>query len=118
MSSQPSLPIRLAFRAYKTLVSPILHALSPTQCKFLPTCSEYAYIALARHGVLRGSLLAARRIARCHPFAAGGLDPVPGLKEPISPSPKPNPSIYHGTCASSQAVAPAGPTPAPNQIDR
>jgi putative membrane protein insertion efficiency factor len=78
MSEQaPNPALRFAFRAYKSLFSPLIHALSPTQCKFLPTCSEYAYIALARHGVFRGSALALRRIARCHPFAAGGLDPVP-----------------------------------------
>ena len=81
MSEQaPNPAIRLAFRIYKSLVSPLIHAISPTQCKFLPTCSEYAYVAIARHGVVRGSLLAARRIARCHPFASGGLDPVPPSK--------------------------------------
>ncbi|SFS02505.1 hypothetical protein SAMN05421771_0686 [Granulicella pectinivorans] len=76
----PNPLLRFAFRTYKSLFSPLIHAISPTQCKFLPTCSEYAYIALSRHGFLRGSLLAARRIARCHPFAAGGLDPVPPSK--------------------------------------
>jgi putative membrane protein insertion efficiency factor len=68
---------RLAFRAYKAVLSPVLHAISPTQCKFLPTCSEYAYIAIARHGVFRGTALALRRISHCHPWATGGLDPVP-----------------------------------------
>jgi putative membrane protein insertion efficiency factor len=69
--------LRLVFRTYKTAVSPILHAISPTQCKFLPTCSEYAYIAIARHGPLRGTALALKRILHCHPWAKGGLDPVP-----------------------------------------
>ncbi len=51
--------------------------LQPSQCLYLPTCSEYAYVALSRFGVLRGSWLTLGRIARCHPFAKGGLDPVP-----------------------------------------
>ena len=78
----PGLPLRVAFGVYKTILSPLLHAISPTQCKFLPTCSEYAYTALARHGAWRGTALAVRRISRCHPFAKGGLDPVPAAKEP------------------------------------
>ena len=78
----PSLPLRFAFGLYKTVVSPVLHAISPTQCKFLPTCSEYAYTAIARHGAWWGTALALRRISRCHPFAKGGLDPVPAAKEP------------------------------------
>ncbi len=64
-------------RLYKLIISPLLHALSPAQCKFLPTCSEYAYVAVHRHGALRGTWLAVRRLARCHPFTRGGLDPVP-----------------------------------------
>jgi putative membrane protein insertion efficiency factor len=68
---------RTLFAAYKRVISPLLHAVSPTQCKYLPTCSEYAYAAVVRHGWLRGSWLAMRRLARCHPFAKGGLDPVP-----------------------------------------
>lgn len=62
---------------YKRLLSPLIHPRSLTQCKYLPTCSEYAYVAVVRHGWLRGSWLALRRLARCHPFAAGGADPVP-----------------------------------------
>jgi putative membrane protein insertion efficiency factor len=62
-----------AIRAYKTAVSPLL----PPACRFTPTCSEYAYLAVERHGVLRGSWLAAGRLLRCHPFARGGFDPVP-----------------------------------------
>ena len=74
---EPSRPARVAFALYQGLLSPVLHTLSPTRCRYLPTCSEYAYIALARFGLVRGSWLALRRLARCHPFAAGGLDPVP-----------------------------------------
>jgi putative membrane protein insertion efficiency factor len=75
--------LRCAFRVYKSVFSPLAHALSPTQCLYLPTCSEYAYVALARFGVVRGSWLALRRLARCHPFAKGGLDPVPQGKSPL-----------------------------------
>ena len=73
----PSLLIRIAFRLYKSILSPILHVFGTSQCLYLPTCSEYAYIALIRFGLVRGSWLALCRLARCHPFAKGGLDPVP-----------------------------------------
>ena len=62
---------------HKRVLSPLLNVLAPTQCKYLPTCSEYAYVAIVRHGWARGSWLAVRRIARCHPFTSGGHDPVP-----------------------------------------
>jgi len=66
----------LAF--YKRWLSPALHALSPGGgCKFLPTCSEYAAEAITVHGPMRGVLMAAWRLVRCHPFTRGGLDPVP-----------------------------------------
>ncbi len=68
---------RLAFRIYKSVLSPVLQAISPSRCLYLPTCSEYAYIAVSRFGTLRGSWLALRRLARCHPWGKGGLDPVP-----------------------------------------
>ncbi len=67
----------LLLRAYKRILSPVLHAVSVSQCKYLPTCSEYAYVAVVRHGWLRGGWLALGRLARCHPFSKGGLDPVP-----------------------------------------
>jgi putative membrane protein insertion efficiency factor len=79
---QPSLAVRIAYRLYKSVLSPILHAFSPSQCLYLPTCSEYAYVALVRFGVFKGSWLALRRVARCHPFAKGGLDPVPSSVAP------------------------------------
>jgi len=69
--------LRLAFFVYKRVLSPVAHAISPAQCLYLPTCSEYAYVALHRFGLAKGSWLAAKRLARCHPFAKGGLDPVP-----------------------------------------
>jgi hypothetical protein len=60
-------------RLYKLLISPIL----PPACRFHPTCSEYASIALKRHGALRGLYLGLCRIGRCHPWCEGGCDPVP-----------------------------------------
>jgi putative membrane protein insertion efficiency factor len=71
-----------AFLFYKRILSPMLHLITPAQCKYLPTCSEYAYIALARFGIIRGAWLAVRRILRCHPWASGGLDPVPENSKP------------------------------------
>ena len=61
---------------YRYGVSPLLGR----PCRFQPTCSEYALEALHRHGVWRGSLLAATRIARCHPWGGSGYDPVPPLR--------------------------------------
>ena len=69
--------LAFAFRAYKALLSPLLHAIAPSRCLYLPTCSEYAYTAVSRFGILHGSWLALRRFARCHPWGKGGLDPVP-----------------------------------------
>lgn len=74
---QPGFAARAIWQVYKSLVSPIMHAFSHSQCIYLPTCSEYAYVALSRFGAVRGSWLALRRVLRCHPFARGGFDPVP-----------------------------------------
>jgi putative membrane protein insertion efficiency factor len=60
-------------KAYRYVVSPLI---GPS-CRFHPSCSEYAIEALRRFGPLRGSWLAARRLARCHPWHPGGYDPVP-----------------------------------------
>ena len=73
VSIKPARALAGVFAAYKRFVSPLL----PPACRFTPTCSEYARDAVTRHGVRRGLALAARRLARCHPFNAGGLDPVP-----------------------------------------
>ncbi|TKA88927.1 membrane protein insertion efficiency factor YidD [Guyparkeria sp. SB14A] len=61
-------------KGYRLLISPML----PPSCRFYPTCSEYAVEALSRHGALKGGWLTLRRLGRCHPFCAGGIDPVPG----------------------------------------
>ena len=60
-------------RFYRYAISPLLGR----NCRFYPTCSEYAIEAVERHGALRGGLLAAKRVGRCHPFNRGGYDPVP-----------------------------------------
>ena len=58
---------------YRRFISPLL----PPACRFHPTCSAYAAEAVRRHGALKGSFLTVKRLARCHPFCEGGVDPVP-----------------------------------------
>lgn len=60
-------------KSYKYLVSPLL----PPACRFVPSCSEYAAEAVARHGFFHGAMLACWRLLRCNPLAQGGYDPVP-----------------------------------------
>lgn len=66
-------PFLLLIRGYKRLISPLL----PPSCRFYPTCSDYAYEAIEKHGLLKGGRLAIWRVLRCNPFCKGGLDPVP-----------------------------------------
>jgi putative membrane protein insertion efficiency factor len=76
MTSKPSLAGRLAcvvLRGYRVTISPVI---GPA-CRFIPSCSVYAQEAIEQWGVLRGGYLALARLLRCHPFARGGLDPVP-----------------------------------------
>ena len=61
-----------ALRVYKRWVSPML----PSACRFYPTCSEYMRQAVEKYGVRRGVWMGTKRLAKCHPFHAGGVDPV------------------------------------------
>lgn len=60
-------------RGYQRTLSRVL----PSTCRFEPSCSEFGYVAISRYGLLRGGMMTARRLARCHPFHPGGYDPVP-----------------------------------------
>lgn len=66
-------PLIGVIRVYRVAISPWLGI----NCRYVPSCSEYAIDALREHGVVRGSALAARRIGRCHPWGGSGYDPVP-----------------------------------------
>lgn len=91
-------PVRWALigflRAYRLLISPLYGQV----CRYHPSCSAYALDAVTTHGSLRGTWLAVRRLARCHPWAAGGYDPVP-------------PRFEHPEAPRSHA----GPSPSPQQ---
>ena len=69
-----SRPLIGLVKLYRVAISPWLGM----NCRFQPTCSEYAIEALQTHGVFRGTWLAAKRIGRCHPWGGSGYDPVPG----------------------------------------
>ena len=66
-------PIIWFLKAYRFAISPLYGQV----CRYHPTCSAYALQAVETHGAIRGVYLAARRVMRCHPWAAGGYDPVP-----------------------------------------
>ncbi len=66
-------PVLSAIRFYQRHIS----ATTPATCRYLPTCSQYGYDAVQRFGLLRGGWLTLRRLLRCHPFSAGGYDPIP-----------------------------------------
>ncbi len=69
--------VRGALRAYKLTLSPLIGR----QCRFMPSCSEYAAEALVRHGPRRGGYLTVGRLCRCHPFGGSGYDPVPPVRK-------------------------------------
>ncbi len=66
-------PLIWLLKAYRYAISPLYGQV----CRYHPTCSAYALQAVETHGAIRGSYLAARRLLRCHPWSAGGYDPVP-----------------------------------------
>lgn len=80
--------IAAAHRVYKYAVSPALHAAGGVTgaCRFQPTCSEYAAIAVSEYGLLLGGWKALLRLLRCHPFCRGGFDPV-------KPNPRNHPDV-------------------------
>jgi putative membrane protein insertion efficiency factor len=80
--SRTARALLMAVRVYQSFFS----ALMPSACKFYPSCSQYAAEALAIHGARRGTWLALRRVARCHPFTRGGVDLVPDAETPGQPT--------------------------------
>jgi putative membrane protein insertion efficiency factor len=81
MRSPAKFVVLQLLRGYKWAISPMF----PPACRFVPTCSEYAMEAVERYGAVRGGMRALWRVLRCHPFAAGGYDPVSqGLKTDVS----------------------------------
>ncbi|OEZ93047.1 membrane protein insertion efficiency factor YidD [Duganella phyllosphaerae] len=74
--------LRFLLRTYQLTISPLLGP----RCRFYPSCSNYALEALQLHGAAKGSLLAAKRVCRCHPWNEGGFDPVPPPTDPTSSS--------------------------------
>lgn len=79
----------ILIKGYRLIISPWLG----NHCRFTPTCSEYALMAVERHGALKGSWLAVRRLGSCHPWHTGGHDPVP---EQISANKQPSVKHTHG----------------------
>jgi uncharacterized protein len=73
----PQLALLGLLWVYRTFVSPLT---GPT-CRYYPSCSSYAVLAVQRHGAIRGTWLAVRRLGRCHPWAPGGVDDVPPARE-------------------------------------
>lgn len=76
LSRIPAAAAVILITFYRNCISPMF----PPSCRFTPTCSEYALEAIRTHGFLRGTLLALRRLSRCHPWGGSGYDPVPPRK--------------------------------------
>lgn len=106
---------RSALQVYQQLFSPLLHSVGGVAgaCRFQPTCSEYAALAIAHHGMLRGGWLALRRLAKCHPFHAAEFDPVPAprLHATVAPmqSSLPPSTIEEGATRAALRPMPAAP---------
>lgn len=78
LSELPRSVLLASIRFYQAAVSPVL----PPACRYDPSCSEYARLAIERYGAGRGTWLALRRLGRCHPFGGSGWDPVPERSAP------------------------------------
>lgn len=108
--------LALPVQGYRLLLSPWLGS----QCRFEPTCSRYALQALAQHGALAGGCLAAGRILRCHPWCAGGCDPVPQARPRLFRHLLPQATLAGpvddpaGHASSSMAPTALPPTPSPD----
>lgn len=80
MSTPPTIPARicaLCVRFYQLAISPIIHIIPGSGCRFYPTCSEYTLQAILKFGAIRGIIMGACRILRCNPLCKGGIDEVP-----------------------------------------
>ena len=88
-----SLPLMALIRVYQLTVSPLLGP----RCRFTPGCSAYAMEAIDRHGAVRGTWLAIRRLLRCHPWGSAGFDPVPAPKTHVCPHDHSSPAASAGT---------------------
>ena len=69
-------PLLVLIRGYQLIISPLLGS----NCRFMPTCSEYAMESLKSHGLIKGSYLTIKRIGKCHPWGGHGYDPIPTKK--------------------------------------
>jgi hypothetical protein len=97
----------LVVRFYIVFLSPIFGG----ACRFYPSCSNFAYEAVSRHGAWRGGLLAMKRLLRCHPFTQGGFDPVPEViyKEDVLEQPKSSDEVGVGMASQAKTHRPTQP---------
>ena len=110
----PRTVLRGLVRGYQLVISPW----TPPSCRYYPSCSQYALVALERHGALRGSWIALRRLARCHPWTAGGVDDVPPAGEPRRARRGAPAEALAGDPAPLLTAAAGGPTVCTTHADR
>lgn len=98
---------------YQRWISPALHSISGVSgaCRFQPTCSEYAAVAIERHGALNGSALVLWRLLRCNPFSRGGFDPVPEVRRSRGPGVNASPGMMEEAGNPASSAAPASGAP-------
>lgn len=100
------LPLVALIRLYQRWISPI----RPQTCKYYPSCSAYAVTSLERHGILKGSWLAVRRLGRCNPWSLGGVDHVPPRPgEVLDELGRPHPNPPPAESARRQSATPTTP---------